>query len=580
MTPPDRVSYAQHISAFRNQVRKAGFHCAAKEPNRTTAAALQREVLTWDVELGQQLLLQRFLVSRWVLAGDDGASMPVPYWIDPKIHGDMLPSRNGLCLACFDSCQRPVSSVVVEPTGRKVEMAAPPWLGEFVQGMKGGVTDEQLAKSLAPDEIWLRAAFSLDGQLVWHAYRREGLALAVLVGEDQHGSSDDRDRLELAVFQHDAMLATMWTSWQRLCLFIRQLDQSLESGNDTNWAFHWKRLLHALQEPVYSDVAAILHAAFGSDLPRPTPQFARQLRSIWSDVERTWLRRSCNDISEWLLEAVGYVWDMNALAGHLTQETDLMIQVDEVLHAVPIAYLSVAGKRLLERVASVRSVLSPLVDSIQQRDEDDARASFGDRCDRLMAVSHFVADDPASEGAVCLHEMLDKLARQRGCDCLHAFHEPRGALSTLAAGLHNEGQPQSIAVAMTCGHGDAMQAGIRLADVMWSGDYCDLSPIDFLIQVSCSVGRNTQEGWQDVEGFCVELLVHRGRAVLAGKWPLHTREAPVFAVKVAEYYLVARNDRRPNARAWALNQAQRYFLQHPDEVGVNTAAAFDLYGLK
>jgi hypothetical protein len=120
-----------------------------------------------------------------------------------------------------------------------------------------------------------------------------------------------------------------------------------------------------------------------------------------------------------------------------------------------------------------------------------------------------------------------------------------------------------------------------------------------------------------VDGFCVELAVHRARSVLAGLWPLHSLHSPAFAGAVAAGYLRLRREAVRGAavefetlgrhapglledealrsvmaaqsvsgaclRARALAAARLQWLDGHRagrrSVGLNTVAAFELYGL-
>ena len=181
-----------------------------------------------------------------------------------------------------------------------------------------------------------------------------------------------------------------------------------------------------------------------------------------------------------------------------------------------------------------------------------------------------------------------------------------------------------------CGHGRADVSGIELGDGIWNGSTviakkgndlrsqsaCDLLGIELLIQVSCSIGRVRQTEMQDVEGFCVELAVNRARSVLAGLWPLHSAHSPEFATRVADHYLRLRGESIreaieryeavfqvdssssghstptywianrlaescPRARAVAAVRREwlKGFRAGRGFVGLNTAAAFELFGV-
>jgi hypothetical protein len=131
--------------------------------------------------------------------------------------------------------------------------------------------------------------------------------------------------------------------------------------------------------------------------------------------------------------------------------------------------------------------------------------------------------------------------------------------------------------------------GDRL-EALWRGQPCDLSRAEFLVLVSCTVGRLSQESLRDVDGFCIELVLSQARSVLAARWPIHCWQAPRFANAVIRRYLELRGKHTLTSetclRARAVNLARRecFAANRADpaswpEVGLNTAAAFELYGL-
>jgi len=146
----------------------------------------------------------------------------------------------------------------------------------------------------------------------------------------------------------------------------------------------------------------------------------------------------------------------------------------------------------------------------------------------------------------------------------------------------------SFTTAAICGHGDFERAGIALADdaghpVLWQGDGCDLKSVEWLLLVSCSIGRTKGDGDLDVEGFCVQLAAHHARSVLACRWPVLAVEAAAFANEATHRYLALREQTGggpAGLRALTLARVRRDLAVDPGSpIGLNTAAAFELYGL-
>jgi len=102
------------------------------------------------------------------------------------------------------------------------------------------------------------------------------------------------------------------------------------------------------------------------------------------------------------------------------------------------------------------------------------------------------------------------------------------------------------------------------------------------------VGRLQQAEDPDVEGLCVRLALRRARSVVACRWPVNALEAVAFANEIVAQYWALHGRARlglisPQAlRARAVAEARRQLLHPPGgaprTVGLNTMAAFDLYG--
>jgi len=116
-----------------------------------------------------------------------------------------------------------------------------------------------------------------------------------------------------------------------------------------------------------------------------------------------------------------------------------------------------------------------------------------------------------------------------------------------------------------------------------NGGGIDLSRIDLVVLVACSVGRLRQDRRHDVEGLFAELAAHHGRCAIAARWPIADCESATFAVEVMRFYLeeAERNDGPlpPFARARALNRARRALVDRdaPVRVTEHLAAAFEIY---
>jgi hypothetical protein len=178
------------------------------------------------------------------------------------------------------------------------------------------------------------------------------------------------------------------------------------------------------------------------------------------------------------------------------------------------------------------------------------------------------------------------LSRRHGLEWYAAAVDPEGTTALLFAGL-DLGGFRAVSV---CGHGNEYHAGVELGPgrQLWDGQGRDLSGVELLLLVSCSLGRIASTGERDVEGFCVQLALQRARSVLACRWPVQCQQATDVANEVLAHYLRLREDIGIQAgssltaarlRARALNLARTELLKDARDDYFNTIAAFELYGL-
>jgi hypothetical protein len=301
-----------------------------------------------------------------------------------------------------------------------------------------------------------------------------------------------------------------------------------------------------------------------------------------------------DEITHDFLGEVASLWDLGPLAEVAMRGDHLVLQVEDALQAVPLAHYPLPdGSALYTHVRSVRASLSVLVSLLQRQLERDLRPRPG----RVLTVPSFLRrDDAARPSTRWLHHGQRWLAEHYRLTSLHAADRPAGVPGTVRTALDpHRDPPDNVAkpafrVATLCGHGSTREAGLVLADGPWRGDGCDCTRVDLLILLSCSVGRLNQVGDLDAEGLCVELALCRARSVLACRWPVLSLPAVAFVNEVAHHYLESTHPDAPLvgtdcARAEAVQRARLRFLgpdgrpggKHP--IGLNTVAAFELYGL-
>jgi hypothetical protein len=294
---------------------------------------------------------------------------------------------------------------------------------------------------------------------------------------------------------------------------------------------------------------------------------------------------SINRATADFVREVEMVWSLDGLVGRLDPDQhDIVVQLDGVLHSLPVVLLPVGDKLLWQQVRSVRASLSVLLDALQRETEAEATVCE-DRGDRLLTLSWFPEGDTAGIGAVDLHHGQAELSRHHGLDWYAAAVDPEGTPTALFSGL-DLGNYRAVSV---CGHGNEYRAGVQLGlDSLWDGQGRDLSRVELLLLVSCSLGRVRRTGVRDVEGFCVQLALQRARSVLACRWPVQCQLAADVANEVLAQYLRIRKEHvvqsgealtAARLRARALNLARAELLKDGRDDYLNTIAAFELYGL-
>jgi len=510
------------------------------------------------------------------------------------------------------------------------------------------VEESRLAEVLGDRQLFLRVGFTPSGQLVWSLFERDGDRLSTR----GHGGSRDgvnaRELVLSAVRRHDEAVSEIWArlrlaqKWDHLKFLIKLPTPLIDKAD-------WPAVRPLGDEAPRSARRKPPSITFGTDFsaaspgsrpkePTPTSGGPSGQSGMRNDSTpglsiANWTgRRLCCS------KALRPAWPLDELYAALegAEKKDLIIQTEDVLHGVPVAFLRNGGQFLFERVESARSVLSlSLLDWLGDLDRRAFRDTL-DVPDKILSLSWFKGDDHAARrGAERLHEGHRRLSRQspragidRSPEWYSAADKPKGTHGCLARGLATHDVFRVVSV---CGHGMSQLSGIELGDGIWNGsslleaadngwirrDACDLLGIEFMIQISCSIGRVQQTEEQDVEGFAVELAVNRARSVLAGLWPLHSENSPAFANEVVGHYLRLRaeavrdagaefegfcredsslrgntraltswishrlSDSCPRARAVAA--ARREWLagirEGADLPGLNTAAAFELFGL-
>ena len=480
-----------------------------------------------------------------------------------------------------------------------------------------GVSEALLAKAIGAGGLLLRVTIGSQFQLLWFALQSDGRQINLVA--QGSGGSKDLEWLRWASARHDFRLALVRFRKKnerfpgfliRVIDKIKAMLNILRKGlsttsNPESLADQLTRvseffLAEGLEhrDTLMRFMAPILRLLSFVPEPRSFKRWAPRAKAQLRRLEKYLLHQAPGELQPELdritadyIDEVSLVWRLDSLNEVLSPETDLVIQVDDALHTVPIAHLPVAGEPLFRRIRSVRSSLALLMTSLQLEIEKEVHRNEEEPV-RLLSVCHFKEDDHARKGAVWLQHGFSVLAQRYGYQAYGAADNPAGSAGLIRTALESLGSFKVLAV---CGHGHFFQSGIELAggqeagDFLWEGGGCDLSGVDWLWMVSCSIGRLGQNGDRDVEGFCVRLALHRARSVAAFRWPVHSLEAVALVNESVRLYLealesAAGGDARC-LRARALNDARKNFFgdgSRPplySQVGLNTAAACELFGL-
>ena len=605
---------------------------ALRERDLSQRRVFRRHGVLWDSEFSQRQLLERMARSMPRAVLGIGPSL-AKGWAAPNRQPHVLRRPEAHFPAAPASLKRVTAkSPRISPrVDRPLDRASP-----ALTLPASGVSGREVAAALG-DSLLLRAGFTLEGQLHWTLWRNEGHDLQVVADDGGAGPSDANDRLTAALERFDSTTDGLW-EWssasedtrQRLRAAVASLRSAF--GNPDQLRTEWTQFDERLATINNGDLGRSLRLWFGQpvDWNEKTP--AIEEFTAWSRqhlVKPVDLASRLDQATKILLEAVAVIWPLEPLVAVLTAEDELILQVEGVLHSLPIPLLlwtDVDGQRrhLFERVRIIRTVLSPLTAQFLQT-IDDRRIAEGEAATRVISFTALDSAKPVEfEVARMLHHDHESLTERisatsgRNYEWFSAFEDPPGRYDVLARGVAESGgavpgvsdsATPGVALLSVCAHGIIETSGVMLSDALWDGatwrarnpksDGLQLDPprsepafslesVDFLIQVSCSVGRVAQRALTDADGFCVRLAGNRARSVLAGRWQIHALHAARFAGWVAEEYLSRHAEAAAQGMSLSARKSRgeavaaarlRWLKEGEQAVGLHTVAAFDLYGL-
>jgi len=611
----ERLRRAEQAAGLRRLVVAATTYWAAQ----TNDELLRKQAALWDAEIGRRVLLERLLGGQTFAADDKAAAAPAARWPfadkERPVWSGGRPNRSAGILPRAAVAVTDAEVVPAHPIRESlINLHLPAWLPKAQKIVDGGVDEGRLAQEFGAGTVLLRGAFDLIGRLVWTAFLSDGRRLTTLAHNGPGGDPTDRERLVWAAAHHDLRLALAYLDSDQSAAVGRAF--SGDAGDLPDRLRQDSGRPDVLAEGIalriddlYERLGAItgpselrlvgdcVDLAYRAALRPPDdvgelPGWAERSASQWERVigyvrgetqSAPFLSR-LNRATEAYLGEIAAIWSLDRLADVLSRDHDVVVQVEDALHTVPVAHLPVGEGRLWQRVRSVRASLSVLADIVHR--EAAREADAGTSCAPSLLVISAVAgqDDRVRQGTIDLHHGHANLAARHGIAFYAAAERPPGEIETLFKGLAQ----RAYCAVTVYGHGDVRRGALlmtgRSGPALWRGQGSDLSGVEFLLLPSCSIGRTRGSAARDVEGFCVELAVHGARSVLSCRWPVQCQLAADVTNEVLHQYLLLRagqvgpDDGR--CRALALNQARKeMFSNDGDKVYLSTLAAFELYGM-
>lgn len=581
---------------IRRLIIQVGYDWISRAKDRNERTERWKETLQWEAELGHRMVLERYLEKK-KSTPDANA---VENLEDIERTGIEDSTGEDLDNLCFGYNESPLHHAVhVETEDSTKEGGIDESLATT---LRRGIAESDIASCLLPSEKLLRVGFGSDGRLLWGLFGKKDKQLQLLA--DGHGKQGDRDQLRKAVQQYDVEQDLIWFSYPMGTQGIRQ--SILEACDDATDSLEeqlglWTAFLDEIEKLLGKAWSERLKQLFTADFQRGIGEDSisdkkssslktlRRLASMIGAKDAESMRYALNTSTNHLLQAIQRIWNLEGLVQHLdAQKDDLIVQVDSELLATPVPFFLNKGKHLFEYVQSMRSVLT-LVLNGWMREKEAKLASQKQR--RGLVFSAFQDSDRAG---LATNRLVSKLKPNIGTWEWKLADRARGNFETLSRAAR---VPLNVLVML--GHGQFSPSGIRLRDGIWSGTQiyrvegdhvvvgaeCRLTGVEFLIQVSCCIGRVAESAEEDVTGFCVESILADARAVIAAKWPIWAADAPLFAAEVITQYQQYRDengsDEHPTnrcIRARAVAAARQKLLK-TNTVSLNTLAAFELYGL-
>lgn len=620
MSGPNKVRHAQRIADLRRTFSAIGHTLlSSSEENVEWLYIRQLEV---DAAISNNVLMFRYLQGKPRVSIDEGLPMQKGRRFMRSVESRFAAKnlQQTLCLDTRSTCPDSVAGTVQRVCSEFDEDGD----RRYSERSRWFNTSEFVGAQCRDQHKLLRGCFTTSGSVAWSLFSIESGVLK-LEGSHVTPKSAVKEQLRLLLSNFYFQNSLVWDlydlgengmhlfeSLAHLCDRKEPASVSIKPVArffDRNRAL-LPRSTHQL-ECVFGDVST-----WGSrqDAERWNTFWSRvfELRSILNPANGVCLEVTLDNVTENLINLAGLELCLDWLPGILDDRSDLAIWVEDELLEVPIEFIRPSGgeKYLFEYVGSVRNTVTPWLDHEMLAREQVIK--WESLPPLVLSLSSFESN---SDSEICIEWELMKHYRaiEEKFDGVFEWRTANSLLKTkgghdvLGRTLH-ECKEQRVAVLTVCGHGHSDPSGVRLADGIWDGSEVwsvdpdrpnswlvrggtDLSRIDFLVQVSCSIGQPSQDGSRDVMGFCVELFINRARAILAGRWELHAGHSLEHTTAVVTRYLDRYSEISKSAgdlspelpRARAVSDARKTWAverrQGETAIGLNTVAAMALYGL-
>jgi hypothetical protein len=518
----DRKSFIHYISLLKTAILNTGFYHLGLQTSKEAEAALALEVLLWDVELAQRVLAERFLLEKTALLPADATIKSGQWAFDEPIPEPYFDIHTGLAQA------HSTPASLTDET-EDILFSNQAYLYEYFQENQTIFEEDTLAKVLRQT-----VNETIKANVVAQSAGADTLILRITFQDD--------GRLIWLAFLSDG---------EQLTFLVKHIGQE----ND---------------RPTIQHLVNNFESAINKYWQNPNQ---------YSGLDHDFLTNH----TKAHIENLSAILQFDALAPFLYDSLNVVVQADGLLNTVPFSYINIQKKPLFLQISSVSQSMSLLFQVLQKK----ASNSTHDAPNKKLVVgSWFEKKDSeiyTRAAARQLHSNHLHLSRQHGLECFTLGDQPLCTVEAVAGLVQ---QHKSIALLTLFGHGNGTFSGIKLKNELWKGEGCDLSEVDLVLMVSCSIGR-IKDGSNnlDVEGFCIQLAVNRAFSVIACRWKIDAWEACLFANEVASQYLAVSSALKntdnliPFSKAKALNDARKVFYREGGDKALNTLSAFEFYGL-